>query len=88
MILQIIFLIVWVILGIAGHWRMYHGMLKRWYIRFNESYWDYDKRNGDSAIRFITYTSPLSPLFGLIWFIISFMEEDNCWWFTTKGKIQ
>lgn len=82
----LIFIIVWLLLGIIATWRMYHGTLKSWYIRFNESYWKYHDRNGDSAIHFLVIFSPLLILGGMITFILHLIDKEVCWWFTTKNK--
>ncbi len=82
-----LFIILWLLLGIIAVWRSYHGDLKYWYNQFNESYWDFDKENGFSAIRLLIYTSPLIILGGLFSLLtLELTSKDNCWWFTTRNK--
>lgn len=84
----VLFIIIWLLLGIIAVWRDYHGTLKTWYEDFNESYWDFDKENNNSsAIRMMLYISPLLILGGLIILLIfESVDTNNCWWFTTKNK--
>lgn len=79
-------IIIWLLLGIIAVWREYHGSLKNWYIQFNESYWEFDKKENNSSIRFLLYSSPLFIFGGLITLIMFELLSKNCWWFTTKNK--
>ena len=80
--------IIWLICGLIAVWRDYHGCLKNWYEQFNESYWDFHRRQGESAISIIIWGSPLIILGGL--FSLLLVEYDNnvkpVWYFTTKNK--
>lgn len=80
------FIIIWLLLGIITVWREYHGLLKTWYKDFNESYWEFDKRENNSGIRVLLYSSPLLIFGGLITLIMSGLLSTPCWWFTTKNK--
>ena len=82
-----IFIIVWLLLGVIAIWRDYHGILKDWYDRYGESYWDFDKENNNySAIRLVIYSTPIIILGGLISLIMIELSTPTCWWFTTKNK--
>ena len=84
----ILFIIIWLLLGVIAVWRDYHGTLKEWYRNYGESYWKFDKENNNSsAIRMIVNTSPLLIIGGLITLLISeSISTNTCWWFTTKNK--
>ncbi len=84
--MEILFIIIWLLIGIIAVWRMYHYNLKDWYNDFKESYWDFDKREGSSSIRFLLYMSPLLIVGGLATLIISEIMHGGCWYFTTKDK--
>jgi hypothetical protein len=85
--MTVLFIIIWLLLGIIAVWRDYHGTLKEWYHNHKESYWKFDKKNNNvSAIRTIVNTSPLLIIGGLISLLISESINTTTWWFTTKNK--
>lgn len=77
-------IITWLFLGIINIWRTYHGMLRHWYISNNQSYWEFDKQRGFSAIRLFLLLSPIIILMGAIGLILFELLFDNTWYFTTK----
>lgn len=82
-----LFTILWLLCGIIAVWRQYHGSLKNWYNEFNESYWDFDKREGGCALRILLIFSPVFILGGLISIVVfEIALKENSWWFTTKNK--
>lgn len=84
--MKTLLIILWLLCGIIAVWRVYHGDLKNWYEKFDESYWDFDKKNGFSSIRLLLYMSPIMILGGLISLLLWELTSDTCWWFTTKNK--
>lgn len=82
-----IFFIIWCLLGLISVWRTYHGALKDWWNFSSESYWDFHKRNGGSALINLLLFSPIFVIGGPISLILfEFISKDNCWFFTTKNK--
>ena len=85
-----IYIILWLFVGFIAVWRMYHGDLKGWYELANESYWDFDKRQGTSAIRYLLKFSLIFILCGLVSLLSFELRSNNyfkpTWWFTTKNK--
>jgi uncharacterized membrane protein len=85
--MYILSIIIWLLLGIIAVWREYHGVLKYWYVRYNESYWNFHKKNNLSSLGLLIMLSPIFILFGLVSLIIlELTNPDSCWWFTTKNK--
>jgi hypothetical protein len=84
--MEIVYIVIWLLLGIIAVWREYHGTLKSWYDDFNESYWDFHKREGSSAIKMLLIFSPVLIFGGLISLIMFESLTTTCWWFTTKNK--
>jgi len=83
----VLFIIIWLLLGIIAVWRNYHGWLKFWYIEFNESYWEYAKTENGKVFKILFWGSPILISGGLITLLLfEFSSKDNCWWFTTKNK--
>ena len=82
----VLLIIVWLLAGLIAVWREYHGMLKSWYDSYEESYWDFDKESGFSAIRLLLYISPIMILGGLFSLSLCELTPNTCWWFTTKNK--
>jgi len=81
---MIIFILIWCLIGLVSLWRVYHGFLKDWYIRFNESYWSYDAK----TFKLLFIASPvfiMGGLFTLLYWEIN-VNTTN-WYFTTKNKI-
>lgn len=74
---MILFIIIWYLVGLLCTWIWYNSLLKEWYCRFNESYWDFDKRNGHtSGIRLLAFTSPLISILGPFLLILAFVGSD------------
>ena len=84
--MEIILITVWLLMGFICVWRTYHGSLKDWHESFNESYWDFHKRNGDSALTILFLFSPIWIMGGGLTLLIAEIFGKQCWWFTTKNK--
>lgn len=84
--IKVILIIVWLLLGLIAAWRRYHGILKNWYNFNKESYWDSNKRYRSLAIVSISCMFLLFTIYGPISLISELIDDDACWWFTTKDK--
>ncbi len=89
---MLIFIISWLLSGILGVQIAYYSTLKSWYFNHGESYWDFDKRNGDSAIRFLLIFSPILVIGGCISLftitITTYLNEKHnfCLYFKVSNK--
>lgn len=81
--IKIIVCVIWGLLGFIAHWRIYHGLLKEWFQKWNESLWDEDP----TTLKLLLWASPIFIVGGLLTLLLGeFMFKYNTWWFTTKDK--
>jgi len=84
-IIKIIIITLWLLCGLIANWRVYHGILKMWYYKFNESIWSYNS----TVPIIIIMIAPIVMISGPFNIVITELIFDtNTWWFTTKNKIK
>ena len=75
-----LFIIIWLLLGVIAVWRTYWGDIKRWHLQFN---CDLRKDNTfNSHLKFLTTYSPILILGGLLTLInTEIIFKYNTWYY-------